>query len=35
MPMVEIAGKEVEVDEEGYLVDLSQWNEDIGKYMAV
>ena len=35
MPMVEIAGKEVEVDEEGYLVDLSQWNEDIAKYMAV
>ena len=35
MPMVNIAGKEVEVDEEGYLVDLSQWNEDIAKYMAV
>ena len=34
MPMVNIAGKEVEVDEEGYLVDLSQWNEDIAKYMA-
>ena len=34
MPMVEIAGKEVEVDEEGYLVDLSQWNEEIGKHMA-
>jgi TusE/DsrC/DsvC family sulfur relay protein len=34
MPMVTIAGKEVEVDEEGYLVDLSQWNEEIGKYMA-
>ena len=29
MPMVNIAGKEVEVDEEGYLVDLSQWNEDL------
>ncbi len=35
MPMVNIAGKEVEVDEEGYLIDLSQWNEDIAKYMAV
>jgi tRNA 2-thiouridine synthesizing protein E len=33
--MVEIAGKEVEVDEEGFLIDLSQWNEDIGNYMAV
>jgi TusE/DsrC/DsvC family sulfur relay protein len=35
MPMVDIAGKEYEVDEEGYLVDLSQWNEDVAKYMAV
>jgi len=35
MPMVDIAGKDYEVDEEGYLVDLSQWNEDVAKYMAV
>lgn len=34
MPMVNIAGKEVEVDEEGYLTDLSQWNEDVAKHMA-
>ncbi len=35
MPMVNIAGKDVEVDEEGYLIDLSQWNEDVAKHMAV
>ena len=35
MTMVDIAGKDYEVDEEGYLIDLSQWNEDIAKYMAV
>ena len=35
MPMVNIAGKEFEGDEEVYLMDLSQWNEDISKYMAV
>jgi dissimilatory sulfite reductase related protein len=32
MPMVEVAGKSFEVDEEGYLVDLNDWNEDIAKY---
>ena len=34
MPNVSIAGKEVEVDEEGYLVNRSDWNEEIGKEMA-
>ncbi len=23
-----------ETDEDGYLVDLDQWNEDVGKYLA-
>ncbi len=34
MPMVDIAGKSIEVDEEGYLVNLSDWDEGIAKYLA-
>lgn len=34
MPMVDIAGKSVEVDEEGYLINLAEWDEDIAKYLA-
>lgn len=34
MPMVDIAGKSVEVDEEGYLINLGEWDEDIAKYLA-
>lgn len=30
----EIAGKEVEVNEDGYMLDSSQWNEDIAKEIA-
>ena len=29
-----IAGKEVNVSEEGYLEDMTQWNEDIAKEIA-
>lgn len=29
-----IAGKTVEVDKEGYLLNLSDWNEDIAKEIA-
>ena len=29
-----IAGKQVNVSEEGYLEDMSQWNEDIAKEIA-
>lgn len=29
-----IAGKQVNVSEEGYLDDMSQWNEDIAKEIA-
>ncbi|MEZ4910830.1 MAG: TusE/DsrC/DsvC family sulfur relay protein [Saprospiraceae bacterium] len=29
-----IAGKTISVNEEGYMTDLSQWNEDIAKEMA-
>ena len=34
MPMVEVAGKSFEVDEEGYLTNLNDWNQDIAEYLA-
>lgn len=34
MPTVEVAGKSIEVDEEGYLVNLSDWDETVADYMA-
>lgn len=34
MPSIEVAGKPVEVDEEGYLTNLGEWNEDIAKTLA-
>ncbi len=29
--MIEVNGKQIEVDEEGYLSDLSQWENEILK----
>ena len=34
MPTVNIAGKDVEVDEEGYLTNLADWNRDVAEYLA-
>jgi TusE/DsrC/DsvC family sulfur relay protein len=34
MPTIEVNGKDIEVDEEGYLVNLSDWTEDVAKTMA-
>ncbi len=34
MPIKEIAGKKVEVDEEGYLIHQSDWNEDLARELA-
>jgi len=34
MPNVNIAGKDVEVDEEGYLTNLADWNKDVADYLA-
>ncbi len=31
---IELNGKTYDTDEEGYLADLSQWDEDIAAYMA-
>jgi tRNA 2-thiouridine synthesizing protein E len=32
--MVEVAGKTFEVDEEGYLTNLADWNMDVAGYLA-
>jgi len=34
MATIDVAGKAMEVDEEGYLVDLNDWNEDAAKVLA-
>lgn len=34
MPTKEYAGKMVEVDQEGFMVDMNEWNEDIAKEIA-
>jgi TusE/DsrC/DsvC family sulfur relay protein len=35
MPMVTIAGKEVELDEEGFLTNLADWTKDVADYLAI
>jgi tRNA 2-thiouridine synthesizing protein E len=34
MPTIEVAGKQVEVDEDGYMVNLEDWTKEIGAFMA-
>jgi len=34
MPTIEVAGKTYETDEEGYLVNLSDWTEELGTEIA-
>jgi tRNA 2-thiouridine synthesizing protein E len=34
MASIEIEGKAIEVDEEGYLVNLNDWNESVAKTLA-
>lgn len=34
MSSIEVNGKAYETDEEGYLVNLSDWNTDVGNYIA-
>jgi TusE/DsrC/DsvC family sulfur relay protein len=34
MPNVDVAGKSIEVDEEGYLVNLADWDEEVANYLA-
>ena len=34
MTIINVAGKDIEVDEEGYLVNRADWNEEVAKIMA-
>lgn len=34
MANIEVNGQAVELDEDGFLVVLDQWNEDVAKYLA-
>jgi len=34
MPQLEIAGKMIEVDEEGFMTSPQEWNEDIARAIA-
>ncbi len=34
MPTIEVNGKTIEVDEEGYLVNLSDWSEEVANFLA-
>ena len=34
MATMTVDGKDYEVDEEGYLIDLSQWNKPVGEELA-
>lgn len=34
MPNIDVNGQTVELDEDGFLVKLDQWNEDVARYLA-
>lgn len=34
MPMIEIAGQQIEVDEDGFLVNTDVWTEEAARYFA-
>ena len=34
MPDIDVNGKKIEVDEDGFLVNLDDWDEDVAKYLA-
>lgn len=34
MPEINVNGKTIEVDEDGFLVDLGQWDEDVAIFLA-
>lgn len=34
MPTIEFQGKQIEVDEEGYLINLDDWTEDLATHFA-
>lgn len=34
MPEIQYAGKTIEVDDNGFLIDLESWNEDVARALA-
>lgn len=34
MPVIEVNGKSVELDEDGFIVNLEEWNEDVARFLA-
>ncbi len=34
MPFIEVNGQKIEVDEDGFLVNIDNWNEDVAEYFA-
>lgn len=34
MPHIEFQGKQIEIDEDGYLVNLDDWTKELGELMA-
>ncbi|MDX9715148.1 MAG: TusE/DsrC/DsvC family sulfur relay protein [Dissulfurispiraceae bacterium] len=34
MPMIEFEGRQIETDEDGYLINLEDWSREIGDIMA-
>ncbi|MDH5655172.1 MAG: TusE/DsrC/DsvC family sulfur relay protein [Spirochaetia bacterium] len=34
MPTLDFQGQSIEIDEEGYLINLDDWNEDLCKFLA-
>jgi len=34
MPYIEVNGKQIEVDEDGFIQDPSQWDEEVAKFLA-
>lgn len=34
MPVIEVNGKSVELDEDGFIVNLDEWNEEVALYLA-
>lgn len=34
MPIIEINGKSVELDEDGFIVNLDEWSEEVAAYLA-
>lgn len=34
MPIIEYSGMKISVDDEGYLVNMDDWNEDVAKALA-